>query len=171
MVSQNRLLGEFRLFNLTPAPAGETIIDIEFTARKDGILEAKATDRQTGESASQNLTMTIIGSMTEEKIEKMKKRLEDFSRLEEQIEEALKAKYMLETSCSSLIDSAIKDMSEDRESIQIECNDIMEWLNEETETIPDPNEYYKRFNSLKRFFPEDEDEEFPKQKLKPDYSQ
>lgn len=48
--------------------------------------------------------------------------MEDFDRLEEQIEEALKVKFILETAISSLTDG--ENSSDDREAIENECADM-----------------------------------------------
>lgn len=74
----------------------------------------------------------------------------------------------METTCNSLIDAATE--SHDREKVEKECADIMEWLDEEKETFPDPAEFYKRFNSLKTFLPENEEFTLEIKKFKPDYS-
>ena len=74
--TDNKLLGEFRLLNLTPAPRGVTKAKIFFDIDADGILKVSAEEPITGQK--NNITITNYkGGLTKEEIKKM---LEDAER-------------------------------------------------------------------------------------------
>ncbi|MFG0257677.1 MAG: molecular chaperone DnaK [Phycisphaerales bacterium JB043] len=66
----NRLLGEFELSGIAPAPRGVPQIEVEFAIDANGILKVTATDKGTGKAAD----IEIKGSsgLSEEEIERMK---------------------------------------------------------------------------------------------------
>jgi molecular chaperone DnaK len=67
----NRLLGEFELSGIAPAPRGMPQIEVEFAIDANGILKVTATDKATGKAAD----IEIKGSsgLSDEEIERMKK--------------------------------------------------------------------------------------------------
>ncbi|MFG0273563.1 MAG: molecular chaperone DnaK [Phycisphaerales bacterium] len=67
----NRLLGEFELSGIAPAPRGLPQIEVEFAIDANGILKVTATDKKTGKAAD----IEIKGSsgLSDDEIEKMKR--------------------------------------------------------------------------------------------------
>ncbi len=70
--SQNRLLGDFRLSGLRRATAGSVHVDVTFEIDANGILSARAFDRDTGAEAE--IIITDATGLTEQQIEEMAKR-------------------------------------------------------------------------------------------------
>ena len=68
--SGNRLLGEFTLSGLRPAPAGEPQIEVAFDIDENGILNVTAIDLATGQGAG--ITITGSSNLSREEIESMK---------------------------------------------------------------------------------------------------
>jgi len=66
----NRLLGEFELSGIAPAPRGMPQIEVEFALDANGILKVTATDKKTGKAAD----IEIKGSsgLSDDEIERMK---------------------------------------------------------------------------------------------------
>ncbi|MFB6262918.1 MAG: Hsp70 family protein, partial [Bradymonadaceae bacterium] len=73
---ENELLGEFVLSGLREAPAGEVEIEVEFSISADGIVSVSATDLETGKE--QSITVTASSDLTEEEIDRMVERNEDY---------------------------------------------------------------------------------------------
>jgi molecular chaperone DnaK len=71
----NRLLGEFELSGIAPAPRGMPQIEVEFAIDANGILKVTATDKGTGKAAD----IEIKGSsgLSDDEIERMKKDAEE----------------------------------------------------------------------------------------------
>ena len=71
MASDNRLLGQFDLEGIPPAPRGMPQIEVEFNIDANGILQVTATEKKTGKSA--DIKITNSGGLSEDEIEKMKR--------------------------------------------------------------------------------------------------
>merc|ERR1711916_403635 len=65
----NKLLGNFVLDNLPPAPAGQPQIEVEFDISAAGILAVSARDKKTG--SEQNITIESTGGLSQDQIDKM----------------------------------------------------------------------------------------------------
>ena len=71
MASDNRLLGQFDLEGIPPAPRGMPQIEVEFNIDANGILQVTATEKKTGKTA--DIKITNSGGLSEDEIEKMKR--------------------------------------------------------------------------------------------------
>src|SRR5207253_9308645 len=67
----NRLLGEFNLEGIRPAPRGEPQIEVTFSLDTNGVLTVKAKDKDTGKEAK----IEIKGSsgLSSDEVERMRK--------------------------------------------------------------------------------------------------
>ncbi|MEL7474060.1 MAG: molecular chaperone DnaK, partial [Planctomycetota bacterium] len=70
MASDNRLLGQFDLEGIPPAPRGVPQIEVEFSLDANGILTVTATEKGTGKSA--DIKITNSGGLSDDEISKMK---------------------------------------------------------------------------------------------------
>jgi len=66
----NRLLGEFELSGIAPAPRGMPQIEVEFAIDANGILKVTATDKKTGKAA--DIEIKGASGLSEEEIDRMK---------------------------------------------------------------------------------------------------
>jgi molecular chaperone DnaK len=71
MAADNKLLGQFDLVGIPPAPRGVPQIEVTFDIDANGILTVSAKDTATGKQ--QNITITASSGLTKEEIEKMVK--------------------------------------------------------------------------------------------------
>jgi len=71
MAADNRLLGEFNLDGIPPAPRGLPQIEVTFDIDKNGILSVKATDKASGKE--QSVTIDNSSGISDAEIEQMKK--------------------------------------------------------------------------------------------------
>ena len=69
MAADNKLLGEFDLVGIPPAPRGVPQIEVSFDIDADGILNVSAKDKGTGKE--QNIVIQSSGGLSEDDIEKM----------------------------------------------------------------------------------------------------
>jgi len=65
----NKLLGQFDLVGIPPAPRGVPQIDVSFDIDADGILNVSAKDKQTGKE--QSIVIKSSGGLSEEEIQAM----------------------------------------------------------------------------------------------------
>ena len=71
MARDNKVLGEFNLDGIPPAPRGMPQIEVTFDIDANGILNVSAKDKGTGKE--QKITITAAGGLSKEEIEKMRK--------------------------------------------------------------------------------------------------
>lgn len=75
MAAQNRLLGEFNLEGIPPAPRGVPQIEVKFDIDQNGILNVSARDLGSGKEASVKIEQS--SGLSSEEIDKMKKDAEE----------------------------------------------------------------------------------------------
>jgi len=111
IATDNKLLGEFHLEGIPPAPRGIPKIEVTFDIDANGILSVAAKDQTT--SKEQKITITASTNLNKDEIEKMVRTAEEHSkedqRKREEIEERNKADslvYSVERQLSELKDNA-----------------------------------------------------------------
>ncbi len=77
MAADNRLLGQFDLDGIPPAPRGVPQIEVTFDINADGILDVAAKDMGTGKR--QTVRIQARSGLTEAEIQKMVKNAEEFA--------------------------------------------------------------------------------------------
>jgi len=90
MASDNRLLGQFTLDGIPPAPRGTPQIEVTFSIDANGILEVKAKDKATGKE--QQISIKSDSGLSEEEIERMVDEAQSNASVDEQRAELAKAK-------------------------------------------------------------------------------
>ena len=69
MAADNKMLGQFDLVGLPPAPRGVPQIEVAFDIDANGIVDVSAVDKSTGKK--QNITIRSSGGLSDAEIEKM----------------------------------------------------------------------------------------------------
>ncbi|PIN70873.1 molecular chaperone DnaK, partial [Candidatus Woesearchaeota archaeon CG11_big_fil_rev_8_21_14_0_20_57_5] len=77
MAQDNKLLGQFDLIGIPPAPRGVPQIEVTFDIDANGIVHVTAKDLGTGKE--QSIRITATQKLSEEDIERMRKEAEDFA--------------------------------------------------------------------------------------------
>jgi molecular chaperone DnaK len=77
MAGDNKLLGNFILDGIPPAPRGVPQIEVTFDIDADGILKVSASDKATGRS--QHITITASSGLNKDEVDKMVKQAEQFA--------------------------------------------------------------------------------------------
>ncbi|MEC8014485.1 MAG: molecular chaperone DnaK [Pseudomonadota bacterium] len=106
MAADNKMLGQFNLEDIPPAPRGMPQIEVTFDIDANGIVSVGAKDKATGKE--QNITIQASGGLSDEDIEKMVKGAEDNAEADKERRELIEAKNQAE----SLIHSTEKSMEE-----------------------------------------------------------
>ncbi len=106
MAADNKLLGQFNLENIPPAPRGMPQIEVTFDIDANGIVEVGAKDKGTGKE--QKITIQASGGLSDEDIEAMIKDAEANAEADKARRELVDAKNQAE----SLIHSTEKSMEE-----------------------------------------------------------
>ncbi|RWR82888.1 heat shock protein, mitochondrial [Cinnamomum micranthum f. kanehirae] len=114
MASDNKLLGEFELVGIPPAPRGMPQIEVTFDIDANGIVTVSAKDKAT--SKEQQITIRSSGGLSEDEIDKMVKEAE----LHAQRDQERKALIDIKNSADTTIYSIEKSLGEYRDKIPAE---------------------------------------------------
>jgi molecular chaperone DnaK len=106
MAADNKLLGQFDLVGIPPAPRGVPQIEVTFDIDANGIVNVSAKDKGTGKE--QQIRIQASGGLADSDIEKMVKEAEQFAEEDKKRRAAAEAKNNAE----SLIHSTEKQLAE-----------------------------------------------------------
>ena len=111
MAADNKMLGQFNLEGIPPAPRGMPQIEVTFDINADGIVEVGAKDKGTGKE--QKITIQASGGLSDEDIEKMVKDAEANA----DADKARKALVEAKNQAESLIHSTEKAIEEHNDKV------------------------------------------------------
>jgi molecular chaperone DnaK len=106
MAADNKLLGEFDLVGIPPAPRGVPQIEVSFDIDADGILHVTAKDKAT--SKEQRIVIQSSGGLSKDAIERMIKEAEANQAADAKRRESIEARNEID----SLIHSVTKSLNE-----------------------------------------------------------
>ena len=106
MASDNKMLGQFNLETIPPAPRGMPQIEVTFDIDANGIVSVSAKDK--GTNKEQKITIQASGGLSEEDIDKMVKEAEENAEADKARRELVESKNQAE----SLINSTEKSLEE-----------------------------------------------------------
>ena len=111
MAADNKILGQFNLEDIPPAPRGMPQIEVTFDIDANGIVSVGAADKGTGKE--QKITIQASGGLSDEDIEQMVKDAEDNAEADKDRKELVEAKNQAE----SLVHSTEKSMEEHADKV------------------------------------------------------
>merc|ERR1712054_738451 len=97
MAADNKLLGQFDLVGIPPAPRGVPQIEVSFDIDANGVVNVGATDKSTGKK--QSVTVRSSGGLSDSEVEKMVQEAEQMREADNKKKEAVQAKNDGETLC------------------------------------------------------------------------
>jgi molecular chaperone DnaK len=106
MAADNKLLGNFELVGIAPAPRGVPQIEVTFDIDANGIVNVSAKDKGTGKE--QKIQIQASGGLSDEEIEKMVKEAEANKEADKKKRESVDARNQADT----LIHSTEKNLKE-----------------------------------------------------------
>ena len=120
MAADNKLLGQFDLVGIPPAPRGVPQIEVTFDIDANGIVNVSAKDKGTGKE--QQIRIQASGGLTDEEIEKMVKDAESNADADRKRREVVEAKNQAE----ALIHSSEKSLKEFGEKVSADDRKAIE---------------------------------------------
>ena len=111
MAADNKMLGQFNLENIPPAPRGVPQIEVTFDIDANGIVTVKAKDKGTGKE--QAITIQASGGLSDADIERMVKDAEANADADKARKELVEAKNQAE----SLMHSTKKSLAEHSDKV------------------------------------------------------
>ncbi len=112
LAAQNKLLGQFDLVGIPPAPRGMPQIEVTFDIDANGIVNVSAKDKATGKE--QQIRIQASGGLSEAEIEKMVKEAAEHAEEDKQRRAVIEAKNQAD----SLIYSTEKSLKEYGEQLE-----------------------------------------------------
>jgi molecular chaperone DnaK len=106
MAADNKMLGQFNLENIPPAPRGVPQIEVAFDIDANGIVSVSARDKGTGKE--QKITIQASGGLSDDEIEKMVRDAEANAEADKKRRELVEARNQAE----SLIHATRKSIAE-----------------------------------------------------------
>ncbi len=111
LAADNKILGQFNLEEIPPAPRGMPQIEVTFDIDANGIVSVSAKDKGTGKE--QKITIQASGGLSDEDIEQMVKEAEENAESDKERRELIEAKNQAE----SLIHSTEKSMEDHSDKV------------------------------------------------------
>ena len=121
MAADNKMLGQFNLENIPPAPRGMPQIEVTFDIDANGIVSVKAKDK--GTNKEQAITIQASGGLSDEDIEKMVKDAEANAEADKDRRELVEAKNQGE----SLLHSTKKSLAEHSDKVDPSTVEVIEF--------------------------------------------
>ncbi|MFS0851838.1 molecular chaperone DnaK, partial [Novosphingobium panipatense] len=120
MAEDNKLLGQFNLENIAPAPRGVPQIEVTFDIDANGIVNVSATDKGTGRE--QKITIQSSGGLSEEEIKRAVRDAEEHASEDRKRRELAEAKNQSDAliflSEKTLADAGDRVAAADRQAVE-----------------------------------------------------
>jgi molecular chaperone DnaK len=145
MAADNKMLGQFDLVGIPPAPRGVPQIEVTFDIDANGIVHVTAKDKGTGKE--QQIRIQASGGLADSDIEKMVKEAEQFAEEDKARRAAAEAKNNAE----SLIHTTEKQLQEHGDKVDAAVKSEIETALAEAKTAVesnDPEQMTQKTNAL-----------------------
>eukprot|EP00560_Eucampia_antarctica_P009602 CAMPEP_0197827234 /NCGR_PEP_ID=MMETSP1437-20131217/4054_1 /TAXON_ID=49252 ORGANISM="Eucampia antarctica, Strain CCMP1452" /NCGR_SAMPLE_ID=MMETSP1437 /ASSEMBLY_ACC=CAM_ASM_001096 /LENGTH=712 /DNA_ID=CAMNT_0043428001 /DNA_START=88 /DNA_END=2227 /DNA_ORIENTATION=+ len=132
MTKSNRILGQFEMAGIPPAPRGVPKIEVAFDVDANGILSISASDQVTGTSKSITIT-SEKGRLSEDDIQRMVDEGEEYAQQDAAEKDRVEAKNKLEAYLYNLKNSVSTFTSmddADKQTLDTTIQDALTWLEE-----------------------------------------
>ena len=148
MAADNKLLGQFNLTGIPPAPRGVPQIEVTFDIDANGILNVSAKDKATGKE--QSIVIQSSGGLSDSDIEDMVRQAEENAEKDKERKQIIEAR----NEADSLAYSTEKQVDEhgdklgdeDKEAIKTAISDMRLALDNENVTLDEINEKKETLN-------------------------
>ena len=141
MATDNKVLGQFNLENIAPAPRGMPQIEVAFDIDANGIVSVSAKDKGTGKE--QKITIQASGGLSDDEIDAMVREAEENAEADKDRKDLVEAKNQAE----SLIHSTEKSIQEHGDKVDpttVEAIELSIKALQETLESEDPDKIRSR---------------------------
>lgn len=140
MAADNKLLAQFDLVGIPPAPRGVPQIEVTFDIDANGIVSVSAKDKGTGKE--HQIRIQASGGLSDADIEKMVKDAEahaaDDKKRREGVEAKNQAEALVHTTEKSLADYGDKVSAEDKSAIEAAMEDVKKAIeSDDVDSLPE----------------------------------
>eukprot|EP00928_Gymnodinium_smaydae_P048050 TRINITY_DN3209_c1_g1_i1.p1 TRINITY_DN3209_c1_g1~~TRINITY_DN3209_c1_g1_i1.p1 ORF type:complete len:673 (+),score=175.74 TRINITY_DN3209_c1_g1_i1:213-2021(+) len=147
MAADNKLLGQFDLVGLPPAPRGVPQIEVSFDIDANGVVNVGAVDKSTGKK--QSVTVRTSGGLSDADIERMVQEAEQMRDADSKKKEGVQAKNDAET-LAYQVEKQLSELKEkmstaDAEDLRKKMDDLRQCISTDT---ADPEEIKTKTKEL-----------------------
>ncbi|MFT7432898.1 MAG: molecular chaperone DnaK [Alphaproteobacteria bacterium] len=139
MANDNKVLGQFDLVGLPPAPRGMPQIEVTFDIDANGIVHVTAKDKGTGKE--QQIKIQASGGLNDDDIERMVKEAEDNADSDKERKELVDARNngeaMVHSVAKTLEENKDVVSEEDKTAIEVASKELAELLENEAAALDD----------------------------------
>merc|ERR1719413_250362 len=150
MAADNKLLGQFDLVGIPPAPRGVPQIEVSFDIDANGVVNVGAVDKSTGKK--QSVTVRTSGGLSDADIERMVEEAEQMRESDQKKKDGVQVKNDSETLCYQVEKqlSELKDKmsTAERDELQKKMQDVRALLTDEIEDLDLVKEKMKDLQEL-----------------------
>lgn len=133
MAVDNKMLGQFDLVGIPPAPRGIPQVDVTFDIDANGILNVSARDKATGKE--QSIMIQSSGGLSESDIQEMVKNAENYAHADKERRSIIEAKNeadsLLYSTEKSLNDHRSNLSAEDVKKVENALSDLRDYVSKE----------------------------------------
>jgi len=130
LVKDNKMLGNFMLDGIPPAPRGVPQIEVTFDIDANGIVSVSAKDKGTGKE--QKITIQASGGLSEAEIDQMVKDAEANKEADQKVKEKIEARNhadgLVDSTEKALKEHGDKISAEEKSKVETGINDLKEAL-------------------------------------------
>ena len=141
MANDNKVLGQFNLENIAPAPRGMPQIEVTFDIDANGIVSVSAKDKGTGKE--QKITIQASGGLSDDEIDTMVKEAEENAEADKERKDLVEAKNQAESLVHST-EKSIKEHGDKVDPTTIEAIELSIKALQETLSSDDPDKIRAR---------------------------
>merc|ERR1712032_1254575 len=123
MAADNKMLGQFDLVGIPPAPRGVPQIEVVFDIDANGIVDVSAVDKSTGKK--QSITIRSSGGLSDAEIEKMVSEADEMRESDQKKNDAETLGYQVEKQLGDLKD---KMSTADANELRSKLEDIRQYM-------------------------------------------
>jgi len=146
MAADNKMLGNFELVGIPPAPRGVPQIEVTFDIDANGILHVSAKDKGTGKE--QSIRITATSGLSEDEIKKMTKDAESHATEDKRRRQLAEAKNEADTLIYT-VEKSLKDYGDKvTEDDKNKISSALEKCRKLKDTTTDPDELKKAIEEL-----------------------
>jgi len=149
MAADNKMLGNFDLVGIPPAPRGMPQIEVTFDIDANGIVNVSAKDKATNKE--QKIKIQASGGLSDEDIDKMVKdaesHAEDDKKRKESVDARNQADALVYSTEKSLKEHGEKLPKEDKDKIEIAIKELKDTLANENATSEEINGKVENLNN------------------------
>lgn len=149
MAAENKLLGNFQLGGIPPAPRGVPQIEVTFDIDANGIVNVSARDKGTGKEMT--VTVQSSGGLSKDQIENMLKDAEKYAEKDKKLKELIEMRNKIDTQIHDIetkLDE-YKDQLDADEITQLkeDCNALKTEMQAEE---ADPEELRQKYDDIQK---------------------